>query len=96
MNKIFIILQGFKHIWFMPEEAAQIITACEERVLASHIITAPFSMAEIQGGIHKDHLVEDNYLAPNEMSPLSNSSKWPELTRIVSKPFASALNPGQY
>ena len=53
-------------------------------------------MAEIQGGILKDHLVEDNYLAPNKVSPLSNYSEWPELARIVSKPFALALNPGQY
>ena len=93
---MFIILQGFRHIWFTPNEAAQIITTCEERLLASHIITAAFSMAEIQGGILKDHLVEDDYLAPKKVSPLSNSSEWPELARIVSKPFTSALNPGQY
>ena len=80
----------------MPNEAAQIITTCDERLLASHIITAPFSMAEIQGGILKDHLVEDDYLAPNKVSPLSNSSKWSELARIVLKLFTLTLNPGQY
>ena len=67
MNKIFIILQGFKWIWFTPDEAAQIITACVERLLASHVITAPFSIAEIQGGIFKDHLVENDYHQQGEL-----------------------------
>ena len=80
----------------MSDKAAQIITACKERLLASHVITAPFSIVKIQGGIFKDHLVEDDYLAPNKVSPLSDSSEWPQLTRTVSNPFTLVLNPGQY
>ena len=52
----------------MPDEAAQIITAREERLLAEQVITAPFSVADIQGGIWKQYLIEEDYLAPNKVT----------------------------
>ena len=52
----------------MPDKAAQVITAYKERLLAEHVITAPFSVTEIQGGILKKYLIEDDYLAPNRVN----------------------------
>ena len=52
----------------MPDEAAQIIMACEERLLAAHTITAPFTMADIQVGILKEYLIEEDYQVPNKVS----------------------------
>ena len=38
--------------------------ACEERLLKAKIIDAPFTVAEIQGGILKQHLTDEDYTAP--------------------------------
>ena len=48
----------------MPDEVAQIIASCEEWLLESKVITEPFTVAEIQGGILKRHLTEEDYVAP--------------------------------
>ena len=56
--------QGFQCILFTPDEAAQIIAACEERLPKAKVINAPFSVADIQGGILKEHLSEEDYAAP--------------------------------
>ena len=48
----------------MPDEVAQIITSCEERLLKNKVITEPFTVAEIQGGILKKHLIEEGLLSP--------------------------------
>ena len=60
--------QGFHHIWYTLDEAAQIIASCEERLLKVNTITKPFTVAEIQEGILKDHLCEDDYLAPHKVN----------------------------
>ena len=52
----------------MPDEAAQIIAHCEERLLKVKIITEPFSMAEIQGGILKVYLTDEDCLAPHKVN----------------------------
>ena len=59
--------QGFRRIWYTPDEAAQIITSCEERLLKANIITKLFTVVEIQGGILKEHLCDDDYLAPHKV-----------------------------
>ena len=59
--------QSFRRIWYTPDEAAQIITSCEERLLKANIITKLFIVAEIQGGILKEHLCDDDYLAPHKV-----------------------------
>ena len=56
--------QGFRQILFMPDEAAEIISHCEERLMQNKTITEPFSAAQIQGGILKEHLIEEDYLTP--------------------------------
>ena len=48
----------------MPDEVAQIIVSCEERLLESKVITEPFTVAKIIGGILKKHSIEEDYLAP--------------------------------
>ena len=60
----------------MPDEAVQIITACEERLLAARTIMAPFTVADIQGSILKEYLTEEDYLSPNKVSlrPKINTS----------------------
>ena len=58
------IPQGFKRILFSPDEVTQVIAACEERLLKTKVIGAPFSVAEIQGGILKQHLIDEDYTAP--------------------------------
>ena len=52
----------------MPDEAAQIIAHCEERLIKAKIITEPFSVAEIQGGILKEHFTDKDYLAPHKVN----------------------------
>ena len=51
----------------MPDEVAQIITSCEERLLKNKVIAEPFTVAEIQGGILKKYLIEEDYLAPHKV-----------------------------
>ena len=47
----------------MPDEAMQIICACEEWLMKAKTITDRFTAPEIQGGILKDHLIPKDYLA---------------------------------
>ena len=60
-------MQGFQHIFFTPDEVAQIIAHCEERPMKANIISQPFTVAEIQGGVLKDHLQDEDYLAPHKV-----------------------------
>ena len=68
-NKGDILLQGFHRIWFTPDEVAQVIAVCEERLLKTKTIAAPFTVADIQGGILKQYLIEEDYLAPSQVCP---------------------------
>ena len=52
----------------MPDEVAQIIAHCEERLIKAKIITGPFSATEIKGGILKEHLIDEDYLAPQKVN----------------------------
>ena len=52
----------------MPVEAAHVIAACENRLLAAKIINHPFSVDEICGGMQKEHLTMEDYRAPLEVS----------------------------
>ena len=54
--------QGFKWILYTPDEAAQIIASCEGRLLKAGTIKEPFTAMEIQGGILKEYLIEDDYI----------------------------------
>ena len=54
----------------MPDDVAQIITHCEERLMKAKMITEPFSVTEIQGGILKEYLIEEDYLVPHKVSIL--------------------------
>ena len=47
----------------MPDEAAQIICTCEERLLKAKTITERFTAPKIQEGILNDHLILEDYLA---------------------------------
>ena len=50
-----------------PDKAAQIISCWEEWLLAAGTITDRFTAAEIQGGVLKDHLIPEDYLAPQKV-----------------------------
>ena len=50
----------------MPDKATQIIAHCEERLIKAKVIAEPFSVAEIQGGILKEHLTDEDYLASHK------------------------------
>ena len=52
----------------MPVEVMHIIAACENWLLAAKIIDCPFSVADIHGGVLKEHLTMEDYLAPLEVS----------------------------
>ena len=45
-----------------------IIAACENQLLAAKIIDRPFSVADIHGGMLKEHLTMEDYRAPCEVS----------------------------
>ena len=49
-------------------EAAHVIAACENRLLAAKIIDRPFSADKIHGGVLKEHLTMEDYQAPLELS----------------------------
>ena len=61
-------MQGYRHIFYTPDEAAQIIAHCEECLIKAKIITGPFSTTKIQGGILKEYLIDDDYLAPQKVT----------------------------
>ena len=50
------------------DEAAQIIAHCKERLMKANIISQPFTATEIQGGILKDYLQDEDYLAPHKVN----------------------------
>ena len=52
----------------MPVEATHVIAACENQLLAAKIIDHPFSVADIHGGVLKEHLTMEDYRAPLEVS----------------------------
>ena len=45
----------------MPGEAAHIIAACENQLLAAKIIDHPFSVDKIHRGMLKEHLTMEDY-----------------------------------
>ena len=51
----------------MPDEATQIICACEEQLLKAKTIVDRFTAPKIQGGVLKDHLIPEDYLAPQKV-----------------------------
>ena len=61
-------MQGFRHIFYTPDEVAQIIAHCEECLIKAKIITGPFSATEIQGGVLKEYLIDEDYLAPQKIN----------------------------
>ena len=60
-------MQGFWYILFTPDEVAQIIVHCEERLMKANIISQPFTVAKIQGSVLKDHLQDKDYPAPHKV-----------------------------
>ena len=52
----------------MPDEAAQIITHSEECLIKAKIITSPFGATEIQGGVLKEYLIDEDYLSPQKIN----------------------------
>ena len=61
------LTQGFTQVLFTQDEAAQIISHCEEWLLAAGTIKDCFTAAKIQGKILKDYLILDDYLAPQKV-----------------------------
>ena len=61
------VIQDFTRVFFTPDEAAQIISCCEEWVLTNKMITDRFT-ADIQGGVLKEHLIPEDYLAPQKVN----------------------------
>ena len=61
-------IQGFTRVFFTPDEAVQIISCCEERLLTNKMITDRFMAADIQGGVLKGHLIPEDYLAPQKVN----------------------------
>ena len=69
----------------MPDEAAQIIAHCEEQLLKAKIME-PFSVAEIQGGILKEYLTNEDYLAPHKVNiSFSFVSRYLSLTSMYNR-----------
>ena len=60
--------QGLKRILYMLDKAAQIIASCEGRLLKAGTIKEPFTATEIQGGILKEYLIEDDYIVPYQVN----------------------------
>ena len=60
---------------FTSDEAAQIIDQCKERFMKANIISQPFTATEIQGGILKEYLQDEDYLAPYKVT----IGVWPTL-----------------
>ena len=60
--------QGFKRILYTLDEAAEIIASCEGQMLKADTIKEPFTAMEIQGGILKEYLTEDDYMAPYQVN----------------------------
>ena len=52
----------------MPDEAAEIIAACEERLIKSGVRTTAFTPDELRDGILKGILTEEDYLAPQQVT----------------------------
>ena len=52
----------------MPDEAAEIIASCDGQLLKAGTIKEPFTPMEIQGGILKEYLTEDDYMAPHQVN----------------------------
>ena len=78
----------------MPDEVAQIITHCEERLMKAKMITKPFSVTEIQGSILKEHLVEEDYLVPHKVSILiPSASHYHSQTSVLKRsPILDSIN----
>ena len=53
---------------YTPVEVAHIIATYENQLLAAKIIDHPFSVADICGGVLKEHLTMEDYRAPLEVS----------------------------
>ena len=61
-------IQGLTRVFFTPDKAAQIISCCEEQLLANKTITDRFSAADIQGGVLKEHLIPEDYLVTQKVT----------------------------
>ena len=61
-------IQGFTRVFFTPDEVAQIISCCEDWLLTNRMITDGFMAADIQGGVLKEHLIPEDYLAPQKVN----------------------------
>ena len=55
-------------IFYMPDEAAEIIAVCEEHLIKSGARTTAFTLDKLRGGILKDILMEEDYLAPQQVT----------------------------
>ena len=51
----------------MPDEAAQIIAKCEERLIKAGSRNSPFTVDKIHGGTLKGLLIPSDYSAPMEV-----------------------------
>ena len=60
--------KGFKWILYTPDEVVEIIASCEGRLLKAGTIKESFTATEIQGGILKKYLTEDDYMAPYQVN----------------------------
>ena len=61
-----ILCYGFTKIFYMPDEATEIIAASKECLIKSGARTTAFIPDELRSGILKDILTED-YLAPQQV-----------------------------
>ena len=61
-------IQGFTRVFFTPDKAVQIISCCKEWLLANKMITDRFRAVDIQGGVLKEHLIPEDYLAPQKVT----------------------------
>ena len=52
----------------MPDEVAEIIASCEGQLLKAGTIKEPFTATEIQGGILKEYLTEDDDMALHQVN----------------------------
>ena len=76
-------IQGFTRVFFTLDEAAQIISCCKEWFLTNKTITDRFMAAEIQGGVLKEHLIPEDYLAPQKVTVNIVMVKTQQLTNCL-------------
>lgn len=89
-SNLYCFFQGFKRFYFTPGEAGQVIAECEERIFRETGERKSFTVEEIRGGVLRDYLKDEDYMAPFKVSLVTGRKRSPERSR---SPFPKTLAP---